>query len=98
MGVSLLEIIFVGERSRLKESLCPSGLDTEVRGGTDERLELSKCEVLRGVPLREERGCVFGAMGGGGAIEGRPLTLGRDLTLEIDVRAVVLGVDVRGDE
>lgn len=35
---------------------------------------------------------------GGGPIDGRPLILSRDLALELDVRVVVVGVVVRGDD
>jgi hypothetical protein len=40
----------------------------------------------------------FEAGTGGGPIDGRPATLNRDFALEFEVRAVVGGVVVRGDD
>ena len=50
-------------------------------------------------PARDWRGCFDAAVFvAGGPIEGRLATLSRDLTLESDVRAVVVGVLVLGVE
>lgn len=61
-------------------------------------LEVSGLLVLAGTPPSDGRVDGFGVRDGGGPIEVRPPTLIRDLVLEFEVRAVVVGVDVRGEE
>ena len=58
---------------------------------------LTFVDLPKAVPI-DGRDRVFVLGGGGGPIDGRPLILRRDFALEFDVRAVVAGVAVRGED
>lgn len=65
--------------------------------GRDGREDSAFADLLKAVPSDgRARFLTLGA--GGGPIDGRLLTLKRDFALEFDVRAVVVGVLVRGED
>lgn len=71
----------------------------EGRGpGREEREEASIFVDLVKVAPSDGRASDLTIGGGGGPIDGRPLILERDFALPFDVRAVVAGVVVRGED
>ena len=95
---SSLAKLFVGDLSRLKESLCSSSFDVDWRTLVRGLPAASGLVGFGDNPPSDGLLCGLGVRIGGGPIEVRPPTLGRDFALEFDVRAVVVGVDVRGED